>query len=76
EVDIEWELANTVKNAHETRELAKECFNISTSDIQRHVCFIIFYGVSWGDLAYRSDAPFYGCDVGDYIAMGQDVEEE
>ncbi|MCO5569180.1 hypothetical protein L7F22_022890 [Adiantum nelumboides] len=60
ELDIETEVANTVKNAHETREPEKE------------LCVFAYSMVSPGDLAYCGDAPFYGCEVGSYIAMGQD----
>ncbi|MCO5570505.1 hypothetical protein L7F22_024227 [Adiantum nelumboides] len=67
ELDIERELANTVKNAHETRELAKDGIILF-----KELCVFAHSMVSPGDLAYHSDALFYGCDVGDYIAMGQD----
>ncbi|MCO5563306.1 hypothetical protein L7F22_016946 [Adiantum nelumboides] len=67
ELDIEMEVANTVKNAHETRELAKDGIILF-----KELCILAYSMVSPGDLAYHGDAPFYGCDVGDYIAMGQD----
>ncbi|MCO5561810.1 hypothetical protein L7F22_015434 [Adiantum nelumboides] len=66
ELDIETEVANTVKNAHETRELDYGII------LFKELCVFAYSMVSPVDLAYCGDAPFKGCDVGDYIAMGQD----
>ncbi|MCO5614906.1 hypothetical protein L7F22_069191 [Adiantum nelumboides] len=67
ELDIETEVANTVNNAHQTRELEKNGIILF-----KELCVFSYSMVSPGDLAYCGDAPFYGCDVGNYIAMGQD----
>ncbi|MCO5552123.1 hypothetical protein L7F22_005633 [Adiantum nelumboides] len=72
ELDIEMEVAtNTVKYAHETRELAKDDILLF-----KELCVFAYSMVSPSDLAYCGDAPFYGCDVGDYIAMGQNFVSE
>ena len=42
--------------------------------LSKEICIFAYSMVSPSDFSYRGDTLLYGCDVGDYVARGQDFK--